>query len=138
MGEGDWLESFVFQKVSEGEFAWSKKPLSHWVGAGTGRWSTCTWFELDSMFLPFQIVVKHKTVVTQFSLALVVLTWALLEPVQGPGTTQHSLPVCPAVLSGVLLCSASACPPLRLLQPHPVLGWRRKGGVFVRPDIYRH
>lgn len=100
MGEGDWLESFVFQKVSEGEFAWSKKPLSHWVGAGPGRWSTCTWFELDSMFLPFQMVVKHKTVVTQFSLALVVLTWALLEPVQGPGTTLHSIPVCPAVLSG--------------------------------------
>lgn len=127
MGEGDWLESFVFQKVSERDFAWSKKPLSHGVGAGTGRWSTCTWFEQGSTFLPSQIVVKHKTVVTQFSLALVVLTWALLEPVQGPGTTLHSIPVCPAVLSGALLCSASAYLPLWLLQAHPVLGWNRKG-----------
>lgn len=48
--------------------------LPHWVGTRVDRWSIVTWVEQENMFLPFQIVTKHKTDVTQFSLVLLVLT----------------------------------------------------------------
>lgn len=58
MGNGGWLEPFVFGGFLWGGFVWSKQPFVPWVGTGADRWSICTWFEQDDVLLPFQIVIK--------------------------------------------------------------------------------